>query len=284
MNKGNKDNFLDNVTYKRKHPINGIYSKLIDNKAFLHTVFPHTAEIQVIFQKGKEISRVGLDLGDLFESLEKWILKNNQSLIIKPLQGSGGTGVEELKSDNYKEQIKERIINRDSFIINEKISQLRYSNEIFPDSLNTIRFVFFRDLESQEIHIAGCSHRFGTSFSAPADNAKRGGIFTEIDHETGVLGRSFVYLHKKYGGWHDIHPETKAPIKGVQIPNWSQGIQKVIGTLSHLTWLKYGGLDLVFTEGGFKVIEINSLPDLELVQMKNPLFQNQDFSNFFKSL
>lgn len=285
LNESNKDQYLDNITYKKKHPINGIYSKLIDNKAFLHTIFPHTADIQVIFQAGKEISRKGLDFGPLFQSLQTWWNANpEEKLIIKPLQGSGGKGVFELLKHDWEKTLRDKISNKDSFLINEKLDQLDYSKQIFQGSVNTIRLVFFRDWETQYIHIAGCAHRFGTSFSVPVDNAGRNGMFTEIDHHTGVLGRSFIYLNKTYGGWHDSHPETKVQINGIQIPQWTEKIAMVTDELTRLTWLKYGGLDLVFTKTGFKVLEINSLPDLELVQMKTPLLSQKDFRNFFERL
>ena len=58
-------------------------------------------------------------------------------------------------------------------------------------------------------------------------------------------------------------------------------INKVLEVLNHLSFLKFVGLDIVITENGFKIIEINSLPTLLGLQIEEGVLRDDRLKRFF---
>jgi hypothetical protein len=284
LNRRNIKSYLSTKDYKKLHPINGKFSSLIDNKSFLPLIINKTNNLNIAFDAGLERSRIGLEEGDILKKISEYILsQEGRDIIVKPVNGSGGNGFQILNLDNYQKIINYKIRNKHSFLIQEKIEQQEYANRIFPYSLNTIRVVLFRDANSRSIKLAGAVHRFGTSESQPVDNAGKGGLFSYINSFSGELGKSYVYKGKKFEGYHTVHPDTKMEIEGIFIPNWTKIINRIIEYFNNVRWFEFGGLDLILTDDDFIIIEINSFPDLELIQIFQPYLKNKDFYEFLLS-
>lgn len=47
-------------------------------------------------------------------------------------------------------------------------------------------------------------------------------------------------------------------------------------------FIQFGGLDVIVSADGFKVIEINSFPDIDFTQLYYPLLQNPVIRRFFE--
>jgi hypothetical protein len=280
----NKHLFIDHFSYRQKHPINGVFSKLIDNKAYLPVLTHYTTDIYVVIEKGRVVYSKGIAPDQLFSGLKSYLDIHPKGLIIKPLNESVGRGVEALAIDNWEHILQQKLSNKETFLINERLNQLPYSQQIFPNSLNTIRMVFFRDWDTHVLKLANCSHKFGTQNSGPADNSGRGGFMTELNPSTGIMGKSYVYDQFKIGGWYEVHPDTSAQIEGIQVPYWQERLAQVTAEIDKMSWLRLGGVDVVFTEDSFKILEINSLPGMALMQINGPLLANEDFRKFYQAI
>ena len=79
------------------------------------------------------------------------------------------------------------------------------------------------------------------------------------------------------------HPDTGISWEGQKLPNWEyckEGINRICKQLSSLDYL---GLDIIITEDGIKLCEINSHPDLDYAQLiGKPALSNPDVRRFFE--
>ncbi len=195
-------------------------------------------------------------------------------LVCKPIDGAGGRDVSVIRS-------AATVPKKGSYLIEAFVQQHDYAAAIFPGSLNTIRIVTMA--ESGEAFIAGAAHRFGSEASAPVDNFKRGGLSAQVDLQTGRLsaGRSNPGLHKEHV--HARHPETGAPIAGVQVPMWEDAKTLALRLAALFPGLQHIGWDICITEKGPQVIEGNSrLPNPNLIQAHSPILLDPKVRAFLR--
>jgi len=111
----------------------------------------------------------------------------------------------------------------------------------------------------------------------------RGGIIASINMKTGKMGKAFGDCCSKYSGWHSVHPETGSVIEGSVIPKWEERLKMIMEYFDSLSWLEYAGPDIVLTDTGFLVLEINSLPGIHIVQRDKPFMADNGLRRFFLS-
>lgn len=160
------------------------------------------------------------------------IIEDKQSLIFKSNQGSGGAGIFRIDFINNlyfvnkklitKEALLKLIMTLDDHIISESLVPIQFAEEIFPDTINTIRIITMRDPITSEVFIPFAIHKFGSVSSIPVDNFAKGGIVVKIDVETGTLSKVAQKGTPSQVIWYDHHPETKVLIKGKIIPEWAK--------------------------------------------------------------
>ena len=164
-------------------------------------------------------------------------LKSSGTLIIKATLSYGGKGihkVEYLKESNYfylngaqveQETLVQEISSlKGEFIVTEFFVQRGYAHEIFSNSVNTIRILTLFESSNKEAWVAGAAHRFGSKDSGFLDNWTSGGISTDIDLETGELGKSAEMCINSSNPtkYIDHHPDTHVKIKGKKIAHWPE--------------------------------------------------------------
>jgi hypothetical protein len=291
----NVENYLPDLLYEKAHPVNGRFSAMIDGK------FPLRFTLKDFPQLLPEIyylTREGLAFG-LADGLPRCIkanpelfldlLKKKGKVFAKPEAGAGGHGVYsfEKRGDDWlvngrlspEEKVRAILSSLDDYLISECVEQHPYAKALFPHSANTIRLVSLRDEESLEPVLIAALHRAGTSKSQPADNFDSGGLFGEIDLATGRLGHFTAPLTRTKMDWLTHHPETNAPLTGVVVPGWKQLTENILEISRSLPFIPFMGYDVLVTETGFKIIEINSLPSL--VQPFEPALLNKTTATFF---
>lgn len=163
-------------------------------------------------------------------------------------------------------------VQSDDWIITDLIEQADYAAEIFPDSVNTLRLTTLLDSETGDPFIASAVHRFGTNASAPVDNWSGGGACARVDADSGVLTKGAAFPEK--GTMHavDTHPDTGARMTGVEIPNWERVRERVLELADEMRLTPYVAWDVVLTDDGIKVLEVNDRPDPNLIQIHQGLF------------
>lgn len=101
--------------------------------------------------------------------------------------------------------------------------------------------------------------RLPTQMSGGRANLHQGALGAGVDISTGIT-RSAVWQNKII----TEHPDTLAPVKDVQIPDWDQ-ILEISGRTYELTGLGYQGVDIVLDRHrGPLILELNARPGLNI--------------------
>ena len=295
ITKANVHEYLSDRAYLKLHPINHEYSKIIDNKLYLPYLLKDYPELvptyYYLIEKGRCIN-----IDPLFSSLGLLQLcKVKRRLALKPCSSTMGNGFYILEwnfgrffLNNIPVDIHEincLIESLDSYLVTEYVIQHNYSDKINHSSVNTIRLICLRDGTNNEFFIPTSNHRFGVGGKV-VDNvgAEGGAVAAYIDVLTGRIKN--IGIIKENGMLSKIsdvirHPDSNQLITGIFIPNWTEMINKVLEVMNHLSFLKYVGLDVVMTEDGFKILEINSLPTLIAIQIEAGALKNDQVKRFF---
>ena len=220
---------------------------------------------------------------------------------MKPNSGtSGGLGFIKLElrgNDLYEnnkpidmarfEEIRDTMRN---YIITEYAHQHHDLAAIWPDSECTLRVIMCKDPTEDKYapttwSCAVSYARFGTAANGGASNLSSGGVGVGFDFETGRY-QDFCIRYKRYtpdGIWMlDKHPDTKAEWRTLGLPNWKLVREKIDRLCQHVSSLEYMGLDIIITEDGMKLCEINSHPAIDYEQvMCGPTLARPKVKAFF---
>ncbi|MTI95280.1 MAG: hypothetical protein FH749_07305 [Firmicutes bacterium] len=219
---------------------------LLKNKWFFHAHYSKFDNVPLTnvfgyyhphfgFAKGGAGLRTAEDLHRLLAN------KKPKGIVLKPVSGFQGKGVLIIDKIIYGEELS-FVTNKDTnlslgelmdymncgpvdkyidegFLIEEKLVQHPFFEDINPHHANTMRVVTFIDKDNKpNIHFAML--RLGRKGS-PTDNWQWGNIAVQIDQTTGVMGKglhppdySLEYVTK--------HPDTGVTFTGKQIPMWDE--------------------------------------------------------------
>jgi hypothetical protein len=278
LNIQNIHKYIDRHSYRKLHPLNGKYSQLIDSKEFLPIVSNEGPEIHVVLVDGVVRYADGVARPTAIDTLREYLSEGN-TLACRPSGKSGGDGFRILNQNNIDGNLASNI-SRGTWIITSTIRNSAFAQEIFLNSLNTIRLLFVRDFDDDKLFLAAASHRFGTEASRPVDNAGRGGVMCPVNLKTGKIIQAVRYKPRLER--FDRHPDTNEDIVGESIPGWSKVVPTIVDDMNTHDWLDYCGVDVVLYENEYVVIEINSLPDLALHQIESPLLVDPRVRTFFE--
>lgn len=276
--------YLPDAAYAPLALTNGLLSRAVlnDKLLFEKVVSPHAPvpETLALVERGEVFSPLpGGAIGSLEALLEH---VQTQAVALKPALGAKGKGVFKLSWDGglqldgravQASELEGRLARLDYYLVVPWIAQAPYAAAVFPDSGNTLRLITMRDpVDGHRPFIAAAVQKFGTRVSAPTDNWSRGALFAPVDVATGVLGAGLEDLAKSRGQpcWHERHPDTDAPIRGLQVPHWDElkaGLMRLLGALPIFT---YAGWDVLVTEDGFHIIEGNNAPLVLSLQLTGP--------------
>ena len=231
------------------------------------------------------------------------LLQQKKILAMKPNSGtSGGLGFIklELKEDGLYENNKPIDMARfnvirdtmRNYIITEYANQHKELAAVWPDSECTLRVIMCKDATDDRYapttwSCAVSYARFGTSVNGGASNLSSGGVGVGFDFETGKYN-DFCIRYKRYtpdGKWMlQKHPDTGVEWKTTGLPNWELVRNKIDRLCSHVSSLDYLGLDIIITENGMKLCEINSHPAMDYEQvMCGPTLSRKSVRSFFES-
>ena len=113
-----------------------------------------------------------------------------------------------------------------------------------------------------------CALLFGLLASVPA--------FAQKTYVNGIDSNypPFAYVDEKTGFFHNaeiikehvitpcpVHPDTQEKIEGT-LPHWDEVLRVIPELCRYISPLEYLGFDVVMTDSGFKILEINTHQDL----------------------
>ena len=156
-------------------------------------------------------------------------------------------------------------------MLNYSVAELRLVEECIegctelqsfhPKSLNTLRVVTI--LHNGEHEVLHSFFRVGVGDSV-VDNAHAGGLFAQVDIETGRLVTDGISTD---GAKLLKHPDSQIEFKGFVIPKWDMIKQTVLKAANSLPGLFICGWDVTVTKDGIvDIIEGNHGPDFDVMQ------------------
>ena len=230
------------------------------------------------------------------------LLQKKRVLAMKPNSGSsGGLGFikMELRDDGLYENNKPIDMHRfeeirdtmRNYIVTEYCHQHHELAAVWSDSECTLRVIMCKDPNEDKYALTTWScavsyARFGTSVNGGASNLSSGGVGVGFDFETGKYN-NFCIRYKRFtpdGQWHlKKHPDTDVVWDGNGLPNWAFVREQINELCQHISSLDYLGLDIIITEDGMKLCEINSHPAIDYEQiMCGPVLGNKKVCGFFE--
>lgn len=284
LNHKNYMEYMSNVTYYKMHPINGIYSKWIDDKLTLKYLCYGTHLDKYMPKYYYQISQFGEIFGlmDCMNPNEKStaedivaLLELKGVLAIKLMAGAIGKGFykAEYREERYflngkdisRVEMKKILENLKGYLITEYFYPHKNLAEYCPDTVNTIRYLYGNI--NREYKLLKAYVRLGTNKSGFVENYNAGGILCFLN-ENGEFkeGHSadLVYFRDNIV---EEHPDTGKKLKG-KIPLWNDIVKASKEFSDYFPQLTYLGFDFVVTNRNeVKILEINSLTSLDALQL-----------------
>ena len=179
-------------------------------------------------------------------------LGRHPRVIAKPAAGEGGAGIGIFETADITDVAAWRAerIAKDQTLLEQVLEQHDDLNAVYPDSVNTVRMITYRDPKG-ELHVIASVLRIGNG--AVIDNFASGGMFTMLDDDgvalyPGVDKQSNIY---------ERHPVTGTTIKGTRVPFYPEVVSMIAEAAKRLPTVPYVGWDIAITPNGPALIEAN---------------------------
>ncbi|MCL1799226.1 MAG: hypothetical protein FWG23_05780 [Eggerthellaceae bacterium] len=195
-------------------------------------------------------------------------------LALKPAQGSHGDGFFKFSYENNKYYLNSEEVNEEQvealfkdvdnkYLITEYIQMHPELKKIYEGAVNTLRIVVFKK-DGKTPEIGNAYMRIGSSKTGTVDNMSAGGMYAQIDTDTGRYHKAKSIENNQILPC-EYHPDTGVKIEGY-LPNWNLTKQLVLDIAQKMPFLEYFGFDVAITENGIKLPEINRFPDYPKIE------------------
>ena len=211
---------------------------------------------------------LGRDYINLDNNLEefKTFLKGKKEIIVKPLDGEGGKGVEKVTVDSNIEELYQKLINNNQTLVEEVIKQHKQMNKLYDKSVNTLRmFTFVKDGKA---YFLQAILKIGNG--GVIDNFSSGGMYTFVDNDGIVLAPAIDQADNYF----EKHPITNEKIVGFEVPLFKEAVELVKEAALVVPDMAYVGWDVAIGENKPILVEGNWFPGV--FQMKPSFKENKD--------
>lgn len=194
-------------------------------------------------------------------------VNKHHRFIVKPPTENNGRGIffVDLDNDNIKAmEVFNKCVGMKGALIEECINQCGIINQLYPSSVNTVRFITYYNGEKNH-HITAFL-RMGVNGSV-VDNSSQGGLSAGIDLKT---GRIISHGHRAdTKRTFENHPDTEVKIKGIQIPDWNSLLEMIDEIVKVCPQQSFVGWDFAYSDKGWVLVEANGGPGIFAAQMSN---------------
>lgn len=258
------------------------YSIVFDNKLVFYRLMKDLAPVCQLYAYKSNgnyyTEKSGFDQKSIIQRI-----KENVIIVYKELScGGGGKGflLIDYRDNQFRinrknatlEEVSLLFEKSDNYLLEQYCKQSDFENELFEQTVNTLRIITIDD--SNDIQVAAVMQRIGANYEACADNASLGGLFCDVDLNTGELSSAFSYskdlLFDESGNKNvfEFHPTTGKPLKGKRIPNFDYIKSEAcrIHRSISFTGAKFVAWDFALTQEGYIVIEGNASSGMKFVQ------------------
>lgn len=235
FNKFDEKYIPEDIFYEEIEPKCNSYFELTqayNDKNYHDLLYPNLKKPKVVL---KNINGIFYDSDMnilLSKEVERYLKKQQDTtLIIKPsLDSAGAKNVNKIRINkdyiffnNEKKYWSDLLkIYKKDFLIQEIVTQSEELNKIYNKSLNTLRFMTYRD--GEEFDILSIIIRIGDN-GAEVDNLVKGGFGVGINKITGKLNKFGVDKSGKI--IKEKHPETGYRFADFEIPNWQNILKNI---------------------------------------------------------
>lgn len=201
-------------------------------------------------QTSKEVSTV--------KDLTELLLGLDVDLFAKPRDGIKGESCyrlkkEDLNNDALMQEVFS-LVKENNFIFQKLIIQHKAINEIYSDSINTIRIDTYRD-KNEKTHVLTAFMRFGMGGKV-TDNTGTDGFIIPLNLKTGHFEKYGIQYLNVNTQPIESHPDTKVKFENRMVPFFNE-ILALAHVLSKSFVDRLVGWDVAITENGPIVIEGN---------------------------
>ena len=286
----NYRDFMPDFQYFMMHPLNNHFLKWLDKTTLKYVLNSNGCAASMpdyyLYVENNDDYTYLMDCPkhiprdkDFLLNLLKW----KGTLAIKPNSGSsGGLGFIKLEYkdgqiyENYKaidmDRYNEILKHLQNNIVTEYCYQHHELAEIWPKSECTLRIIMLKPPRAEHHEepkwFCNVSYaRFGTAISGSTSNRSAGGVSIGFNFETGEYGDT-CFRNKRFckdGKYRlpPVHPDTGVSFLGKKLPNWEYTRDMILRICDHVASLDYLGFDVIITEDGMKLCEINSHPAMD---------------------
>ena len=277
-----EDNWRDCLSdrdYKWLRPLNNEYRKLLWDKVTLRYCLDKYRQYlpgyyyHIVPRNGKtELLKMPDCPEYLPRSLDGLLelLRERKLLAMKPTVGSHGIGFYRLGFDgerytvNGEEKTESEMLDffsalNDYYNISEYIVMHSALGKIYSQVACTVRIMVINRSGLDPV-IENAYFRIGTKSTGFTDNIGSGGVFAYVDEKTGFFHDAEVIKEHIITPC-PVHPDTGERIEGM-LPHWGEVLAVIPELCRYISPLEYLGFDVVITDSGFKILEINTHQDL----------------------
>lgn len=288
ITKDNHLNYISDFEYKWLRHINGKYRHWMEDKITVKYIVSDFREcfpgyyyyISVKNGQNKIIPMMDCpeNYGSTYEDIFR-LVREKGVLALKPDEGSHGNGFYKFWYQdgkyylNFDEATEQEVLDilqdvNNQYLVTEYIQMHSQLKAIYDGAVNTIRMIVFKK-DGRTPELGNAYMRFGSKKTGAVDNMGAGGMFAQIDIETGHYHNAKVITDNLEIVSCPRHPDTDVLIEGI-LPNWEKTVDTVLKVAESIPQLEYFGFDLAITEDGIKFPEINRFPDYPKIEKYNP--------------
>lgn len=289
LKENDRKEFITRYEYYLTRDIDNEYKILFDDKILFEKVFSKYVNVAKTYAYIMD-NNIYDGNDNIMNEIEFFnLIEKEKKILVKPIYMAAYKGIFiiEKKEEGFcvnnkvmqRKEIYELIKCKNKSIVTEFIEQTGYAHKIFPESVNTIRVVTIKKVNSTEYVIPYAVHRFGTEDTIPVDNASKGGLFCLIDVETGKLGKAKNITQNKI--W-DEHFNTHERIEGVEVPNWNKIKESLIKAHRQFPLIPFIAWDVAVTNDDYRIIEANKSSEPFLYQAFGKGLRNTELGEFYK--
>jgi len=248
----NKD---ERKTYLTRGKNNEIVRRFND-KSFFYK-FENKIEFNKIFNN--YLNRDWLFLNDNKKQFVKFI-KFHKTIIVKPVDATGGNGVEKFTyiNDKEAEKLYEQLVENNQLLVEDCIKQHNDMNILYEKSVNTMRMFTF--IKNGQPYFLQAILKIGNG--GVVDNFSSGGMYTYVDDE----GTVFVEAIDRDDNIFYEHPISKTKIVGFKVPMFKEAVNLVKECAKVVPEIAYVGWDVAISEDGPVIVEGNCFPGVYQVK------------------
>ena len=302
INEGNWRDFLSDYDFYRVWPLNGwariwINDKLTLKQVLSGTEYEHLLPHYYFYSMPgglRPLADCHLRTGDALADFVN-LLKAEGTFACKPNNDTMSKGFVRLTfadgefaingTPATEADVRRFVGEHPNYVFQEYIRPGGVYGEITP-LIHTLRVLVINE-DGVSPKIVRAYFRFPCKWSGEANYIALDGvnkdvytIYADVDVETGRWGGAkLIYANRVEAA--PVHPDSGKALSG-EIAGFGRLRQLILGIADRLNACEYMGFDIGITDRGFRLMEINSHPEIRGFQCFRPMFATPEIADYFK--